>query len=62
MITDNDLKFDKDHIWHPYTSMTSPLQVYAVEKAEGVKIFLNDKRTLIGRNEFLCLQRRFLYT
>ena len=41
------LAFDRDHIWHPYTSMTRPLAAYAVESAKGVKINLCDNRVLI---------------
>ncbi len=39
--------FDRDHIWHPYTSMTRPTPVWAVESASGVRIRLADGRELI---------------
>ena len=41
------LVFDKEHIWHPYTSMRDPLPVYAVESANGTKIKLTDGCELI---------------
>ncbi|MCU7835204.1 MAG: adenosylmethionine--8-amino-7-oxononanoate transaminase [gamma proteobacterium symbiont of Taylorina sp.] len=41
------LDYDRDHIWHPYTSMTKPLPTYLVESAQGVKIKLADGRELI---------------
>ena len=41
------LDYDKEHIWHPYTSMTNPLPTYPVESAQGVKIKLADGRELI---------------
>jgi adenosylmethionine-8-amino-7-oxononanoate aminotransferase len=44
----NDLTaFDRQHIWHPYTSMITPLPVYPVESASGVRIKLQDGRELI---------------
>ncbi|MCC5794141.1 MAG: adenosylmethionine--8-amino-7-oxononanoate transaminase [Chromatiales bacterium] len=39
--------FDRQHIWHPYTSMTDPLPTYTVESARGVRIRLSDGRELI---------------
>jgi len=41
------LKFDKEHIWHPYTSMLEPQPVYPVESASGVRLKLSDGRELI---------------
>ncbi|WP_136808363.1 adenosylmethionine--8-amino-7-oxononanoate transaminase [Desulfosediminicola flagellatus] len=41
------LDYDRNHLWHPYTSITEPLPVYAVESAEGVRIRLTDGRELI---------------
>ncbi len=42
-----DLIWDRDHIWHPYTSMSNPLPVYPVESAQGVRIKLADGRELV---------------
>lgn len=41
------LDFDRDHIWHPYTSMKNPLPVYEVVSAKGVRLMLKDGRELI---------------
>lgn len=42
-----DLAFDRQHIWHPYTSMTQPLPVYPVVRAQGVHLHLADGRSLV---------------
>ncbi len=42
-----DLDFDRCHIWHPYTSVTNPLPVYAVARAYDVFLELDDGRKLI---------------
>ncbi len=41
------LQFDRKHIWHPYTSIENPLEVYLVDSAEGVRLRLQDGRELI---------------
>ncbi len=47
MTSDELLAYDKEHIWHPYTSITQPPSVYAVASASGVRICLADGRELI---------------
>ncbi|MBA4366175.1 MAG: adenosylmethionine--8-amino-7-oxononanoate transaminase [Desulfobacterium sp.] len=44
----NDLlAFDREHIWHPYTSMTNPLPVYPIASARGVRLIMENGKELI---------------
>ncbi|EJC1153014.1 adenosylmethionine--8-amino-7-oxononanoate transaminase [Cronobacter sakazakii] len=47
MITPADLAFDRDHIWHPYTSMSAPLPVYPVTHAAGCELHLASGERLV---------------
>lgn len=47
MITPDDLAFDRDHIWHPYTSMSAPLPVYPVTSAAGCELQLASGERLV---------------
>lgn len=46
-MTPDDLAFDRNHIWHPYTSMSAPLPCYPVVAAHGTSLELADGRQLV---------------
>jgi adenosylmethionine---8-amino-7-oxononanoate aminotransferase len=41
------LAYDREHLWHPYTSMTDPTPVRLVESASGVRLRLADGTQLV---------------
>ena len=41
------LDIDRQHVWHPYSSLTNPIPVYPVASAQGVRLKLMDGRELI---------------
>jgi len=46
-ISAEQLAFDQQHIWHPYSSMINPPPTYPVASAKGVRLTLDDGRELI---------------
>ena len=40
-------EWDRDHLWHPYTSTIDPLPTYKVVSAEGVRLRLADGTALL---------------
>ncbi len=47
MLTTADLNFDRQHIWHPYTSMRNPLPCYPVISASGCLLTLSHGQQLV---------------
>lgn len=47
MDLDQLMALDRQHVWHPYAAMPNPLPVFPVRSAKGVRIELEDGRSLI---------------
>ncbi len=46
---------DRQHIWHPYSSLTNPVPSYCVASANGVRLTLSDGQQLIdGMASWWC--------
>ncbi len=53
MNTTDILEYDKQHIWHPYTSTINPLPCYQVKRANGVYLELaNGKKIIDGMSSW----------
>lgn len=46
-LSDEQIRFDQTHIWHPYSSMINPPPAYPVVAASGVHLELSGGRKLI---------------
>ncbi|MDV6315077.1 adenosylmethionine--8-amino-7-oxononanoate transaminase [Idiomarina sp. HP20-50] len=46
-MTTSDIEFDRQHIWHPYTSMLTPLPAYKVESAKDCTLNLEGGSQLV---------------
>lgn len=47
MLLNKLIEYDKEHIWHPYTSAINPIPCYPVKSAKGVYIELEQGNRLI---------------
>ncbi|TQV81446.1 adenosylmethionine--8-amino-7-oxononanoate transaminase [Aliikangiella coralliicola] len=46
-ISQQQLQFDRNHIWHPYTNLNKPTPVFGVESAQGVYLTLSNGKKVI---------------
>ncbi len=50
-----DIEFDREHIWHPYSSMTDPLPARGVLQAQGCSLLLDDGQEVVdGMSSWWC--------
>jgi adenosylmethionine-8-amino-7-oxononanoate aminotransferase len=48
----DQLAFDREHLWHPYTSMTSPAPVRYVDAAEGARLRIDGRWVVDGMSSW----------
>ncbi len=46
-LSEEDIAFDKKHLWHPYTNLSHPSPVFGVESASGVYLHLSNGQKVI---------------
>ncbi|MGL6197126.1 MAG: adenosylmethionine--8-amino-7-oxononanoate transaminase [Thermoguttaceae bacterium] len=53
--TSKQLEYDREHLWHPYTSMVDPHPVVMVSETRGAEIMLdNNKKLVDGMSSWWC--------
>ncbi len=56
LITPEELIFDAEHIWHPYSTTINRVDMFPVVGADGVYLHLNDGRRVIdGMSSWWCM-------